>query len=110
MVRAILTRSRHPFQADNDVATAVCDRALLFASVWLSAGQSQEPNGTVAATEERAAPNACQATLNRAERRMPQRRTPNANGPWLGMRIRTEKRTGKEPHPGVDAAILPGTY
>jgi hypothetical protein len=72
------------------VATAVCDRALLFASVWLSAGQSQEPDGTVAATEER--------------------RTPNANGPWLGMRIPTEKRTGKEPHPGVDAANLPRIY
>jgi hypothetical protein len=90
MVRAILTCSRHPFRADNDVATAVCDRALLFASVWLSAGQSQEPDGTVAATEER--------------------RTPNANGPWLGMRIPTEKRTGKEPHPGVDAANLPRIY
>jgi hypothetical protein len=42
-------RSRHPFRADNDVATAVFDRALLFASVWPSAGQRQEPNGTVAA-------------------------------------------------------------
>ncbi len=28
--------SRHPFRADNDVATAVCDRALLFASAWRS--------------------------------------------------------------------------
>src|SRR5260370_42553705 len=110
MARPISTRSRHPFRADNDVATAVCDRALLFASVWLSAGQSQEPNGTVAATAERRAPNACQATLNRTERRMPVRRTPNANGPRLGMRIPTEKRTGKEPHPGVDAANLPRIY
>jgi hypothetical protein len=33
------------------VATAVCDRALLFASVWLLARESQEPNGTVAATD-----------------------------------------------------------
>jgi hypothetical protein len=49
MARAISTCSRHTFRADNDVATAVCDRALLFALVWLLAGQSQEPNGTVAA-------------------------------------------------------------
>src|SRR5258708_1328059 len=48
MPRAISTCSRHPFRADNGVATAVFDRALLFASVWPSAGQSQEPNGTVA--------------------------------------------------------------
>jgi hypothetical protein len=33
------------------VATAVCDCALLFDSVWLSAGQSQKHNGTVAATD-----------------------------------------------------------
>jgi hypothetical protein len=33
------------------VATAVCDRALLFALVWLLAAQSQEPNGTSAATD-----------------------------------------------------------
>src|SRR6266446_6953120 len=56
MARAISTCSRHPFRAANDVATAVCDRALLFASIWLSAGQSQEHNGTVAATEEMSAP------------------------------------------------------
>ncbi|HXO98321.1 MAG TPA: hypothetical protein VN857_17155 [Chthoniobacterales bacterium] len=49
MARAISTCSRHPFRADNNVATAVCDRAVLFASVWLSAGWSQEHNGTVAA-------------------------------------------------------------
>jgi hypothetical protein len=34
------------------VATAVCDRALLIASIWLSTGQSQEHSGTVAATGE----------------------------------------------------------
>src|SRR5260370_8057660 len=49
MARAISTRSRHHFRADDDLATAVCDCALLFASVWLSAGQSHEYNGTVAA-------------------------------------------------------------
>src|SRR5260221_1270782 len=48
VARANSTCSRHPFRADNDVATAVCDRSLLFASVWLSTGQNQEPSGTVA--------------------------------------------------------------